>query len=103
MKTIEMAENLGLDIEDINELIELYTVSTTSDLAELTTAIENGDTEKAHEKAHSIKGSSGNLGFDELYKLAKEIDDRARTKSLEGLDNLVHILHEKYTTLVKEL
>ena len=98
----ELTERLGLDVEDIRELLELYVETTTSDLAQLKGAIETKDAELAHAKAHSIKGASGNLGLDEMYELAKEIDDPARANSLDGLKNIVQVLQETFNSLVEE-
>ncbi|MFH1931094.1 MAG: Hpt domain-containing protein [Pseudomonadota bacterium] len=88
MKAKKLAENLGLEEEKFAELFGLYKETASSDLKELKFAISAGDAEKAHEKAHSIKGASGNLGLDELYETAKAIDDRARANSLDGLENM---------------
>ncbi len=98
----ELTERLGLDVEDIRELLELYVETTTSDLAQLKGAIETKDAELAHAKAHSIKGASGNLGLDEMYELAKEIDDRARVNSLDGLEEMVQVFQKKFNSFVKD-
>ncbi len=98
----KIAERLGLDVEDIRELLELYVETTSSDLAQLKGAIETKDAELAHAKAHSIKGASGNLGLDEMYELAKEIDDLARVNALDGLEDMVQVLQEKFNSLVEE-
>ena len=102
MELEKLAERLGLDVEDIRELFELYVETTTSDLAELKGAIETKDAQLAHAKAHSIKGASGNLGLDEMYNPAKEIDDLARANSLDGLENMVQVLQEKFNSLIKD-
>ncbi len=102
MELKKLAERLGLDVEDIRELIELYVETTTSDLAELKGAIEAKDAELAHAKAHSIKGASGNLGLDEMYALTKKIDDIARVNALDDLKDMVQILEEKFNSLVEE-
>ena len=102
MELEKLAERLGLDVEDIRELFELYLETTTLDLAELKRAIETKDAQLAHSKAHSIKGASGNLCLDEMYNLAKEIDDRARVNYLDGLEEIIQSLEEKYNSLVKE-
>ncbi|MDY6790952.1 MAG: Hpt domain-containing protein [Thermodesulfobacteriota bacterium] len=102
MELEKLAKNLGLDQEDIRELFELYVETTTTDLAELKGAIEANDAQLAHTRAHSIKGASGNLGLDEMYDLAKQIDDRARVNSLAGLEELTHTLEQKYNRLVIE-
>ncbi|OEU70058.1 MAG: hypothetical protein BA863_01635 [Desulfovibrio sp. S3730MH75] len=102
MELEKIAEKLGLDVEDVEELFELYVETTTSDLAELRGAIEAKDEQLAHAKAHSIKGASGNLGLDEMYELAKEIDDHARVNSLDGLEEMIKVLEEKFNSLVEE-
>ena len=98
----KLAENLDLDLEDFNEIFEIYMETTSSELQELKAALQDGDAERAHEKSHSIKGSSGNLGLDELYELAKQIDDRARVNSLNGLEDLVRNFDERYEKLVED-
>ena len=103
MQIQNLAENLGLDVEDFNELFELYVETTSSELKELKAAIDAGDAEKVHEKAHSLKGSSGNLGFNELYESAKAIDDLARVNTLDGLEAMVQEFSEKYERLVEKL
>ena len=102
MELEKLAERLGLDVEDIRELLELYVETTTTDLAQLKGAIETKDADLTHAKAHSIKGSSGNLGFDEMYNLAKEIDDLARVNSLDGLEDMAQVLQEKFNSLAEE-
>lgn len=103
MEAKKLAENLGLEEEEFNELLGLYKETTSSDLKELKFAISAGDAEKAHQKAHSIKGASGNLGLDKLYETAKAIDDRARVNSFDGLENMFQEFWESYEKLVKEL
>ena len=98
----KLAENLELDLEEFNEIFEIYIETTSSDLQGLKAALRDGDAERAHERAHSIKGSSGNMGFDELYELAKQIDDRARVNSLNGLEDLVGSFEERYEKLIKD-
>ncbi|RLB14131.1 MAG: hypothetical protein DRG35_05855 [Deltaproteobacteria bacterium] len=102
MQIQNLADNLGLDVEDFNEVFEIYRETTSSDLEELKRALDQGDAEKVHQKAHSIKGASGNLGLNELFELAKEIDDSARVNSLNGLESLVQAFYEKYERLVEE-
>ena len=98
----KFAANLELDLKDFGEIFEIYIETTFSDLQELKAALRDGDAQRAHEKAHSIKGSSGNLGLDELYELAKQIDDRARVNSLNGLEDLVRDFDERYDRLVED-
>jgi len=99
----KISRESGTEEEEFTEIFGLYKETTSSDLKELKVAINSGDAEKAHEKAHSIKGASGSLGFDELYETAKAIDDRARVNSLDGLENMFQEFWESYEKLVKDL
>ena len=103
MEIQELADNLGLDLEEYIEILELYVESTSSDLNELKTALAAGDAEKVHSRSHSIKGASGNLGLQELYEQAKKIDDRARENLMEELEPMVRDFTKKYDKLVEKL
>ena len=102
MEFKKLAERLGLDEEDIKELLELYMEVTASDLAELKEAIDAKDAQLTHAKAHSIKGGSGNLGLDKMYQLAKEIDDLARVNALDGLESIAQVMQETFNSIVEE-
>jgi len=102
MEITKLADNLGLDADDFVELFELYMQTTACDLKELRAGLKAGDAEQVHKKAHSIKGSSGNLGLDELYRLARDIDDRARVGSLDGLEDLLQVFDNKYENFVED-
>jgi len=97
-----LAEKLGLDVEDIVELLELYIENVASDLSELDTALKAGDAAEVHKRSHSIKGASGNLGLNDLYEIACEIDNKARLNEIQGLDFMVQNFKEKYDGLVDE-
>jgi len=98
-----LAENLGLDEEEFVEILELYVETTSADLEKLKAAIKAKDAEGAHKKSHSIKGSSGNMGFTELFEKAKAIDDRARVNSLDGLEDMVSDFTAAFENLKKAL
>ena len=97
-----MAENLGLETEEFFEIFDLYVETTSIDLAALEGAVANADFDTAHKKAHSIKGASGNMGIDELFKLAKAIDDLVREGSLSGVDDLLTNFKDSYEGLKQD-
>jgi len=103
MKLSEMAENLGIDEEDIRELLQLYMDTTKDDLTQLNEAIKANDINKAHEKSHSIKGASGNLTLTELYEIARDFDDNIRKNNLEGIESKIEMFTIKFNALIKEL
>jgi len=83
------AEDMGIDVEDIKELFGLYVETTAGDLAGLKEGLEKGDAVQIHERAHSIKGASGNLGLVDFYETVRDIDERALEKNLDGLEDIV--------------
>ena len=103
MKIEDLLDNLGLDIEDVKELLELYVAATASDLERLREAIGTNDANIVHERAHSIKGASGNLGLTELYELAKEMDDLARANNLADLETICNDFDYKFQQLTQEV
>ena len=91
----ELAENLGMEEEECLELVELFIETGMSDLDKLQSAIAEKDTEGAAIAAHSLKGASGNLGFTELYEIAKSIEGNTRNGQLDGAAEATQALKEK--------
>jgi HPt (histidine-containing phosphotransfer) domain-containing protein len=79
-----LASSLGFEENEFLELVDLFVETATSDMAKLDAAISSGAAEETVEAAHSIKGAAGNLGFRDIYELAKEIEMNARQHVLEG-------------------
>lgn len=88
MDFLTPAQKLGLEIEEYIELIELFLSTGDTDISGMEKAAAVHDYAALMERAHSLKGSSGNLGLTEIYEKAKQIEMNARANSLEGFDNL---------------
>lgn len=95
----ELAEVLGIEEDEYIELVELYVQTGFNDLNKLRAAIKLGDKEKTINAAHSLKGASGNLGLMEFYEAAKEIEMKARDNRLEGINESIEALNEKFGML----
>ena len=70
----EMASAIGLKAKHIPMLIGSYLEEATPILEKLQNAIDTKDFNALREAAHSLKGSSGNLHFNELYEMSKEVE-----------------------------
>ncbi len=70
----EMASAIGLKAKHVPMLIGSYLEEAGPILEKLQTAIEEKDFDALRAAAHSLKGSSGNLHFNELYDMAKEME-----------------------------
>ena len=74
----QMAEKIGLKPKHIPILVGSYLDESKGILADLKAAIEAMNFSEIEHNAHSIKGSSGNLKFDALYEMAKEMEFAAK-------------------------
>ena len=70
----EMAASIGLKAKHIPMLLASFLEESASILDALKESIDAKDYEKIKANAHSIKGSAGNLRFEELYQMAKEME-----------------------------
>ena len=80
-----LAADIGLDEEEVLELVELFFETSMSELEKLKKAMNQNDAETVVETAHSIKGAAGNMRFEEIYELASQIEKNANEKILGGL------------------
>ena len=90
-----MAEDIGLDEDEFLEMTELYLETSNSDLSKLQAAVKEKHMEEIVERAHSLKGASGNMGFMEIYEVAKEIELNARDQIIEGIDEAIATIKEQ--------
>jgi HPt (histidine-containing phosphotransfer) domain-containing protein len=90
-----LAHELGLDEAEYQELLELFIETTETDMSKLREGIKKNDPEITEKAAHSIKGSSGNLGLTEIYEISSKLVEKARTGELGGLDDEMKGLEER--------
>jgi HPt (histidine-containing phosphotransfer) domain-containing protein len=70
----EMAASIGLKPKHIPMLIGSFLEESVTILSNLEIAISSNDYTAIKIHAHSIKGSAGNLKFNEIYEMAKEME-----------------------------
>lgn len=99
----ELAENAGLEKEEFLVLVGLFIETSLFDLRKLQSAIDKGDLQKMVEAAHSIKGAAMNLGFEDMYEVAEDIEIKAQKNVLEGTSGAVKYLQEKLDLISKDL
>jgi two-component system, sensor histidine kinase and response regulator len=83
LKTASNNRKLYRDI--LNKFYRDYSVMT----AQIKAALENGDHELAQRLAHTIKGVSGNIGAQDLYKISSELETAFRHENLDEVDKLL--------------
>jgi HPt (histidine-containing phosphotransfer) domain-containing protein len=86
-EAIQNLRALGDEMEDdsfLKEVVEIYLTDTPKRLAEIHECLASGDNTTLNRAAHSVKGSSSNLGAVKVIVVAKRIEE----KSKESLENL---------------
>jgi len=81
----EMAEAIGLKPKHMPMLIGSFLEESVGIMDSLNSAINSNDFAAIKTHAHSIKGSAGNLKFNEIYEMAKEMEAKAE-QSDESFD-----------------
>jgi HPt (histidine-containing phosphotransfer) domain-containing protein len=88
----ELAENLGLEVDEYRELIELFIDTGSADFMKIQEALAGGNADQIMRSAHTIKGAAGNLGLMDVSATAKTIEDNASDNRLDDLGQVVQIL-----------
>ncbi len=99
----EMAENIGLDEQDFREMAELFVSVGVTDLARLRDACASRDCQGVLMSAHSLKGASANLGFTEIYEIAKRLEAEARVQKLEGAGEAIVEIERRLDSITAAL
>jgi len=77
----DMAKNIGLKAKHIPMLLASFLEESEPILEKLKIAIKSKDYETLRGASHSLKGSAGNLRFNEVYEMAKEMEFAAAESS----------------------
>ncbi len=68
--------------EGLDELLQEYLSDSPNQLQKLRAAVDGNDIAAIATVAHTLKGSSGNLGVSQLYQLCASLEKQARSGDL---------------------
>lgn len=107
-QAIENLRSLAEEGDDsfLREIIDIYFQDTPARLAELRALLGGGDTTAFVRAAHTIKGSSSNVGAEQVRAIAESLEHQARqtpTPPLDSMAPLVDSLDKAYATARTEL
>ena len=74
----DMAAKIGLNVKHIPILVQSFQEESQGLIEQLESAIADMNYKEISNVAHSIKGSSGNLKFNEMYELSKDVELSAK-------------------------
>lgn len=102
---IENLRALNPDDNDefLREIAGIFLEDTPLRIAELEQSLAAGDTLKFTRAAHSIKGSSSNLGAAALRAAAEALEHRARKEGIAGVQPFVDSIKSEFSRAQAEL
>jgi HPt (histidine-containing phosphotransfer) domain-containing protein len=90
------ALNPGDNDEFLREITAIFLEDTPQRVAELDQSLVSGDTSKFTRAAHSIKGSSANIGATGLRAVAEKLEHQSRLQGLTEVPQLIEQLKQEY-------
>jgi len=98
----EMIESLkDLMEDDFPILIETFLTDCDKRIVDLNLAIAEGNAVEVRELAHGFKGSSSNLGAEELANICFTLETMGRTDDLGKANDIYLQLNDEYQTVKK--
>ncbi len=94
----ETAEECGPEL--LQELLDLYLVDNTARVEKIRPAISENKLEEASGLAHSVSGSSANLGANRLAKLCSLLENNINNGLLDNLDAIAQQVEQEFEAAV---
>lgn len=82
--------------EGFATLVETFVTDSQFRFAEIRAGLAENDADAVRRAAHSLKGSSGNVGAQQLAELSQRIELAARDGKLAGLDQILAQLESEF-------
>ena len=98
-----LREIAGDDSTFLNEVFNIYLTDTAKRLVELRNAFATGDAKAVKRAAHTIKGSSLNVGADILTAHCRQLEQNAESGKLDGAAELIAQIEQESKRVAVEL
>ncbi len=89
----EAADRMGLDLEDLQEMIDDVLEDCSSKSVILKEAITNKNAAEVKSIAHDIKGSTANYGLQQVSDLAYKLEKGSEEPSMADMDEIIALLN----------
>ena len=87
------------DMEFLKELLEIFKIDCLERLTGISLAIKEKDFKTLDKTAHSLKGSSGNLGLTRIYELYCKLEMMGKEENIKRADETLNELKEEFERL----
>lgn len=99
LKTLE----LETDPQFLGELIDMFLVSASKSLTEIVSGHQEKDARRLHIGAHTLKGSSGNIGAKRLAEICTEIEEASETVVGKEVAPLIEMVRAEFDRVQSDL
>jgi PAS domain S-box-containing protein len=99
---LESLRELGGE-EFVAEVVDTFLIDAPALVASLRTTHEQGATEELRRAAHTLKSNGATLGAESFSELCRELEQRARSRQLDGTAELVDRIEREYGALEETL
>ena len=89
--------------ETYKDLLEVFLSDSPKRMKKILLAVQENDMTTLASEAHALKGSSGNLGAQQLSGLCGNIEELAQSNSTEGLSSMLEGMEKHFRDLQLEL
>jgi HPt (histidine-containing phosphotransfer) domain-containing protein len=103
MNFSQMAETIGLSVEEYMEIAEGFVTATQTDLLQLRAGIHNDEYEQVCAAAHSIKGAALTFGFVAMHAAAQSVEVKAKENKLNMLPEAVDLIEQELHNIAVSL
>jgi HPt (histidine-containing phosphotransfer) domain-containing protein len=103
MNFSEIAENVGLTVDEFVEIATSFVAATHSDLKLMRAGIQGSQPQQVYAAAHSIKGAALTFGFAQLHAAALGIEKEAREERLEAVSEAADLIEHELEIIANTL
>lgn len=103
MNFSEIAENVGLTVDEFVEIATSFVAATHSDLRLMRVGVQESQPEQVYAAAHSIKGAALTFGFVQLHAVALAIEKQAREDRLETVSEAADLIEHEIGIIANTL
>jgi HPt (histidine-containing phosphotransfer) domain-containing protein len=96
-------EFAGGNVDNFNELVDLYIKQTTDQLSQIQAALNDSDSERASRVAHSCAGASATCGMSAIVPLLRQVEFLGQEQQLSEAAKILPAIQHEFDRLKRYL
>jgi HPt (histidine-containing phosphotransfer) domain-containing protein len=89
--------------DPLKECVDLYLGDSPECIQQLHSTFQNRDLASFKRAAHSLKGSSSNLGADDLAEICGRLEEMAKAGNIDGAESIIKAVESEFATVKRML